>query len=235
MRTRLVVPLILVVLSAQVRAADPSQEYTVSDDISMQIPAGWVRIPPNVLEENSRLSQQSVPASVNMAMTAGFQPSANDTWMQIPYVLVQVRTKRVPEQELKNYKTVNQRLKTKMSKIDPSCPSLDVSSPVYEPESHILWMKISYANGLTGIIGMKLTEQGTVVTGLYCDDKDEKKYSPILEQMVRSITLPEGLEYKEGFAFPVSDKVLMYALLPVVLGIGAWIKSRWKKRFGKPQ
>ena len=35
MRPLLVVPLILVVLSAQVRAADPSQEYTVSDGYAL--------------------------------------------------------------------------------------------------------------------------------------------------------------------------------------------------------
>ncbi len=236
MRMLLIVPLILAVLSVQVRAVDPSQQYTVSDGISMQIPAGWVRIPQNVLDEDSRLLQQNVPASVNMEMDAGFQPSTNKTWMQTPYVLVQVRTKRVPEQELKKYKTINQRLKTEVSKIDPSVgSSLDIGSPVYEPESHILWMKISDPTGLKRIIGMRLTEQGTVMTVLYCDDKDVEKYSPILEQMVRSIRLREGLEYKEGFVFPISDKMLTAALIPVVLGMAAWIKSRWKKLYGRPK
>lgn len=229
MRTLLVVPLILVALSAQVRAADPSQEYRVSDGISMQIPPGWVRIPPNVLDEDSRLSQQNVPASVNMTMDAGFQPSTNSTWMEPPYIVVYVRTKRVPEKELKNYKTMNHRLKTAVGKIDPSCSSLDINSLIYEPGPHILWVKMRDPAGFYTIMGMKLTEQGTIVTGLYCDDKEEKKYSPILERMVRGIILPERLEYKEGFAFPVSDKVLTYALIPVVLAIGAWIKSRWKK------
>jgi hypothetical protein len=56
---------------------------------SVTVPAEWKRIPQDVVD-SLVAKLQNPNAAHRMIYDAGFQPSANQTWFQYPYVLVQV-------------------------------------------------------------------------------------------------------------------------------------------------
>ena len=56
---------------------------------ALDLPDDWIEIPREVMEEvMAQVMQQG--AGPRIQYSAGFQPAANETWMEYPYVLVQV-------------------------------------------------------------------------------------------------------------------------------------------------
>ena len=74
------------VLHATVVAAE--EFYSISYGYYLDLPAGWVEIPKDVLQE-WRASVLKQNAKTNIIYDAAFQLASSDRWFEYPYVLVQ--------------------------------------------------------------------------------------------------------------------------------------------------
>jgi uncharacterized membrane-anchored protein len=67
-------------------AAEGSTFHHASHGYSLTLPAGWVRIPDDVVQ---RMMEALLEQNASITYDTGFQPAASAKWFQYPYVLTQ--------------------------------------------------------------------------------------------------------------------------------------------------
>ncbi len=231
MKATLAAILVALCVSAACRGADLPQTVQTKDGFTISLPADWVAIPKEALDRYSETIAKLAPKAERQTWDYGFQLPMRKHWFEYPYILVQVkRHGRVPEAQLKSVKRVEQQAQQGVDQVRDSISSVisnaQLGEAVYEPATHILWIRISMdvktGGVVKGILATVLTEEGTIGIYGYALAADFEKYAPIFEAVARNAVVAENLEYRTRLtdSLPLSDRINWTLVLRAAL-IGA--------------
>ncbi len=234
MRKTISVVLMALCIPCACDAVDLPQTIRTKDDFTISLPADWVAIPKDALDDFTRALAKLSPKAERQIDDYGFQLPKKKHWLEFPYIIIQVkRIGRVPEAQLKSIKRVVQDTKKVMEKEQDSYSAVisnaQVGETVYEPATHILWTKLSAEVKTTGtvkaLLASVLTEKGVIGIYGYAPAADFDKYAPVFEAVARSAVVADNLKYRPHFtdSLPLSETinwglVLRAALIGAIAG-----------------
>ena len=232
-----------------VQAVELTQEFKAQDGFTMYLPDDWVEIPNEVLKQHSDKVSELVPQIGKQVYDYGFQSPPADNWMTHPYILVQVkRTGRIPEEELKKYKQIDEAFSEQMEEVGDNISSIlsntQLGETLYDAENLILWMNISFnlqqRGRVNAQIAVKLTGFGVIQVTGYATEDTFSTYQPLFQKIARQIYLDNIIKYKPGAAWNISTdgvintvntlKVIIWGtIICGIIGLIVWLvkmKSR---------
>lgn len=174
-----------------------------NDDYLINIPSDWIEIPNNVLQKSQQDANKVT--GQNQTYEHGYQLANAKTWLQCPYVLVQIRRNgRENENQFKQYKIFNSEFKGADQKNENNTGDLLTNmvqgETLYDESIHILWtnvnMDIKGIGKVTTLSALKLTEYGYILFMGFALEKEFSQYQPVFRQMVNSITISDQDVYK---------------------------------------
>ena len=171
MKATLAAILVALCISAASDAVELPQTVRTKDGFTISLPADWVAIPKDALDNLSETLAKLAPKARRQTCDYGFQLPMKKHWIEYPYILVQIkRTGPVPEAQLKSLKHVEQQAKQGVEKAQDSFSAVlsnaQVGEAVYEPATHILWIQLSMdvkkVGTVKGVSASMLTEEGMI-------------------------------------------------------------------------
>jgi len=235
MKATIAAVLIALCIPAACDAVDLPQTIHTKDGFTISLPADWVPIPKDALDRVSQNLAKRAPKAERQTYDYGFQLPMKKHWLEYPVILVQVkRTGRIPEAQLKSIMRTDEEVKKGVKKAQDSMSSVvsnaQVGETVYEPTTHILWVKLSMEAQKVGTVKVVsasvLTEEGIITIAGSAPAADFDKYAPIFEAVARSIVVADNLKYRPRVmdAFPLSGQtnptVVFWGILIGVLFSG---------------
>lgn len=192
-----------------VQAVELTQEFKTQDGFTMYLPDGWVEIPNEVLKQHSEKVNQLAPQIGEQVYDYGFQSASADNWMNHPYILIQVkRTGRIPEEDLKHYKQIDEAFSEQMEEIgdniSKTLSNTQLGETLYDAENRVLWMNISFdlqqIGRVNAQIAVKLTGFGVIQVTGYATEDTFSTYQPLFQDIARQMNLDNSIKYKPGAA-----------------------------------
>lgn len=198
------------ILAGLASGTEFTQRFNAKEGFTLKLPANWVQIPGEILNEHSGKLQQASPDKEMPAYDYGFQLSGAGHWLACPYILVCLnQTGRIPEGKIKKLtkeKDGSQPIEEKISGI----PNTEVEDIRYDPNDHTLWMTfLADAEGVRGLVATKLTQKGCIQIVCYSSDQDFPEYRGLFENIVKNIYLSKDLKYKSRItdSIPIISQV----------------------------
>jgi hypothetical protein len=192
-------------------ANELTQQVKTPDGFTINLPSEWMTIPKTVVDAFNESITEMVPKAEKQMYDYAFQLSEAKGWFEFPNILIHVEnTGRIPEGQLKSIKQIQQTLDEGVKKVQDTMSTLlsyvKLGETVYEPSSHILWMKMTMkvnnefeenkAFTVKGLSGMLLTEKGLIYIICYAKAEDFSVYAPVFEKIVRNTVVADDLKYK---------------------------------------
>jgi len=202
---RSIVALILMTVGPPLQAQVRVEGY----GISLNPPREWAQIPDSVVAGVEAFAAQSF--GVEIDYVAGFQPEPGGTWLELPYVLVQV-FESPPISEAEFLEALESGvLDASVSEIVAQATGtgvLDAASfgqPVWDAESHILWRRftlISAERGeFEGLTGQILFRHGILFLHYYFElGEPVESVRASAEDVLLATVFDPGSEYSESAA-----------------------------------
>jgi len=221
-------------IPAACHAVDLPQTIQTKDAFTISLPADWVAFPKDALDNFTTALTKLAPKAARQTYDYGFQLPMKKHWFEYPYILVQVkRAGRVSDAQLKSIKRVEQDVKQGVDQVRDSYSSVvsnaQVGETVYEPATHILWIRIAMdvqkVGTIKGVSASVLTEEGVIIISGYALAADFDQYAPVFEAIARSTVVADDLKYRPHFtdSLPLSGRinwglVLRAALIGAIAG-----------------
>jgi hypothetical protein len=186
-------------------ADDLSQIVKTSDGFTIHLPENWTAVPKDVLDSYSEAVAKMMPNAEKQTYAYGFQLSSSQSWLDYPYILIQVKKSgRISEGQLKSIKKVQRELdksvKETRNKIVTIVSDVQVGETIYDISSHILFSKMEMdvrGIGLVkGFMAILLTEEGEIEIFGYAKASEFSDYAPIFERIARGVVVEDSLRYK---------------------------------------
>lgn len=206
-----------------------------SHGFSISLPSGWIEIPSSVIIDLIQEIRQIFPNATIPDFDYAFQLQSGDRWLSYPYILIQTKkTGRIPEHNLKNQDMFS--LSKEFREDARSFPTIynnmlkgfKTEVPCYNSELHILWIKgkgdVTNIGTVASLHGMVLTEEGFILVSCVCNEKDIENYSPVFQDIIRSLNLSEDIKYRARF----TDKFSILSNISWVLNNSNFGKVFWK-------
>ena len=232
--------------------------FNTRDDFEISLPAGWVQIPKNVLNEYFKELQVLSPGLIKdyFDYDYGFQRNALTEGLSYPYILIQVKNSgRIPEAQLKSVSSVEnaiqESIKGATKQASQSIQSMFTSShietgkSVYDSDLHIFWTQMESSvpgvGKVKAIIAMLLTERGVLNVLCYARSEEYEGYLPLFEKIVKGISFSETLRYKPQVtdSIPVVSSIHWDEIVPkafsrgiafsIIFLIISWLRRRKQK------
>jgi len=206
-----------------------------SHGFSISLPSGWIEIPSSVIRDYVQEVRQILPNATIPDFDYAFQLQSGDKWLSYPYILIQTKkTGRIPEHELTNLdinsfsKEVQESVDTFPSIYNNMLKGVKTEVPYYNSELHILWIKgkgdVTNIGTVAILQGMVLTEEGFILVSCVCNEEDIENYSPVFQDIIRSLNLSENIKYRARF----TDKSSILSNISWVLKNNNFDKVFWK-------
>ena len=232
-----------------VQAVELTQEFKTQDGFTMYLPDGWVEIPNEVLKQHSEKINQLAPQIGKQIYDYGFQSAPAENWMNHPYILIQVkRTGRIPEEDLKQYKQIDEAFSEQMEEIGDNISrtlsNTQLGETLYDAENLILWMNISFdlqqIGRVNAQIAVKLTGFGVIQVTGYATEDTFSTYQPLFQKIARQINLDNSIKYKPVLADNVFTdgrinidntlKVIIWGtIICGIIGLIVWLVKRKRR------
>jgi hypothetical protein len=175
-----------------------SQEFRTKDGFTIRLPADWVEIPRQVLDDFLARLRKTVTGMEKQSYDYGYQRGYGGRWFACPYLLVQVtRAGRIPERELTKYEVVRHEVAKAADRAQggrgTALSGATAGTPLYDAENHILWTRLSINSAALGQIealcGTRLTEDGAVWITCYDTAADFAEDCGLFEDIIKHVTL----------------------------------------------
>ena len=232
-----------------VQAKELTREFKTGDGFTMYLPENWVEIPNEFLNQYSEKLSELAPQIGKQIYDYGFQLTPVDTWMAYPYILVQVkRTGRISEEELRQYKRINDGVSEQIEEVGDSISSMlsntQLGETLYDAANQIMWVTISFdlqeTGKVTAQIAVKLTEFGVIQIIGYATENTFASFQPLYQEVAKQIRLDDAIKYKsrsgdnailDGGADKrrILTAVLLGTIIGVVIGLTIWFVKKKKK------
>ena len=217
--------------------------------LQMYLPDDWVEIPNEVLKQHSEKINQLVPQIGKQVYDYGFQSPSADNWMIHPYILIQVkRTGRIPEEDLKQYKQIDEVFSEQMEevgdKILSTLSNTQLGEILFDTENRILWMNISFdlqqIGRVNAQIALKLTGFGVIQVIGYATEDTFSIYQPLFQKIAKQTNLDNSIKYKPVLADNVFTnglintgntlKVIIWGtIICGIIGLIVWLVKRKRR------
>src|SRR5688572_25638329 len=111
------------------------------DNFVLALPDTWKEIPKEVLDDFSEKMSAMAPQAEKQHYNYGYQTDSPD-WFTYPYILVQVKNKRMPESALKEWEKKSQVFKDGMQKAEKQfgdmISQVAFGNPFYDPQRQLI-------------------------------------------------------------------------------------------------
>ncbi len=200
-----------------------SKTFEAKGLYSLELPDNWIEIPRDALDEYSENISNLAPENPKQTYEYGYQLKKNHAWMTHPYILVQVKKKRIPEKELSRYKKiksgVDEAIDTFGKKLSGIISTIETGEPIYDETNKILWMSMSSyvaeVGSVDALIAIKLTNFGTInfygyeATGNFTDSLNVFRDAVIRARLNDAVIHESKFEDK----FPIIDGIAVGPIL----------------------
>jgi len=200
-------------------------------EFTVDVPDGWVEVPPEVLQEFYDELKRQAPAAQIPKYNYAFQSTQGPPWLSYPYVLVKVTPSGRPsEHDLETLPSIdlNAKVHEKTDDMQNLLKDTSLGQMHYDQAANIVWLssKTDVVNigPVTGISGVIPTEQGFVELHAYAKETDFPQYLPTFQKIITSARVAPQLAYRPHW----TDKLGPFARfdfkeLGFVLAIGALV------------
>jgi hypothetical protein len=241
------------VLLAAVAPAPPAardnltQEFRTKDGFTIRLPADWVEIPRQVLDDFSARLRKTVTGMEKQSYDYGYQRGYDGRWFACPYLLVQVtRAGRIPEEELRKYEAVRREAAKAADRAQRGRGTVlsgaTAGTPLYDAEYQALWTRLSINSAAQGKIealcGTRLTEDGAVWITCYDTAADFDRDCGLFEDIIKQVTLERPYQPRLTDAVPgpswlgwhsIITGAAVGAIAGAIAGVVVAIRRRRKK------
>ncbi len=170
---------------------------------SIVLPPGWIEIPKEVLTTTHDELVRKTPNAKIPKYDYGFQLKTALTWMEYPYILIQVGSGgRPPEYQLKALPKIDLSTKTNehANNFRLIMSNIQLGQMQYDEKARIAWMSnqadvtsIGAVQSLSGIIP---TEKGLLMIHGYSRQTNYQQYADIFREIIASTTVAPELAYR---------------------------------------
>jgi len=221
-----------------------SQDFRTKDGFTIRLPADWVEIPRQVLDDFSARLRKTVTGLEKQSYDYGYQRSSDGRWFACPYLLVQVtRAGRIPEKELRKYQAIRREVAKAADKAQgvrgTALSGATAGTPLYDAENHILWTRLSINSAAQGHIealcGTRLTEDGAVWITCYDTAADFDRDCGLFEDIIKHMTLerpskPRLADAGPGPSWLGWDSIITGAVVGGIAGVIAGVVVAIRRR-----
>jgi len=208
---------------------------------TFKIPASWKQIPEEYMDSfNYNLKKMYGKKATHF--NYGIQKSYNKRWFEFPYLVIQVNKKgAIPEKVLRNVKKIHSSISKSTNKIKKTplgklLKSINFGQPVYDEKNKRMMVKlrIKTAGGYgLGVTFMIFTSNGFVQFNCYAKENEFGVILPIYKNIVDSIQLDKGYEYKPPASSSSTNliRMLLYGGAAIIITlISGFLKKRKQER-----
>jgi hypothetical protein len=220
------------------------QEFRTKDGFTIRLPADWVEIPRQVLDDFSARLRKTVTGMEKQSYDYGYQRGYGGRWFACPYLLVQVtRAGRIPEEELRKYEAVRRGAAKAADRAQGGRGTVlsgaTAGTPLYDAENRALWTRLSINSAALGQIealcGTRLTEDGAVWITCYDTAADFDKDCGLFEDIIKHVTLerpskPRLTDAVPGPSWLGWDSIITGAVVAGIAGVVVVVLRRRRKK-----
>lgn len=223
-----------------------NKPFKTEDKFTIFLPSDWREIPNEILLLASRVAEQKYNISTFSEYNYGFQLGSAIDWFDYPYILIQIKKGRIPENEFINTKNIKKDWRKAVDEIEEKLHSIlstiKTNEPIYDPYSKILWVQnevqfenVGMVKEITGVI---LTEIGLIEIHCYSSAGEYNNYLPLFEKIINSIELSSDIIYVKKFSddYPIIQninwsKIIAAAIIGMLLTLFYSYRKKQKSNF----
>lgn len=194
--------------------------------VSLEVPADWNEIPPDVLEFYSIRSAEASGGIVAETYQHGFRQGDPEADFAPPQILIQIRESgRVNHRDLRHLPSVEDMRANAGELAQQSGPFLEGLNPrqiSYDPATYSLRISnaldLSFEGRVIVDSASFLTERGTFTVHCYSLRQHYHKMAPVCGQVLSSVRIDEPLRYRPRLAdrLPRPTALAAYAVAAVL-------------------
>jgi uncharacterized protein len=229
-----------------------SSENYKKEGFSIKLPAGWIEIPRDKIDEFEKTIGTIDPDAPAEHFAYGFQLENSQNWFEYPYILIKIITSgRIPRNQLEKLDgySAQKSIEKDNKNLSKVLKDIKVEQMVYDKQTKMIWMQMEFnvatVGPVSGISGSIPTENGLIQVLGYSLREDYSAYETLFKSVATSVIPEPGLAYKPKWSDNLSPiianinwgKVIGKAIAGVILagivsGIYALIGALRKKKNG---
>jgi len=217
--------------------------FTTTDGFSITLPASWVQIPPQILDEYFKNLSAQVPNVSNVHYDYAFQSRADSDWFSYPYVLVVInKMGKLTESQLREYSaaTTNEltKVKSRLQDFSKITNDINIGDSHFDKSTLINWVSMTSnvinVGSTSETMAIIPTEFGYVQITGYTKTSENDDFLPIFKNIVNSFHANADVAYKlhsmDHYVPFDFSKDIAYAIMGVLLGLVSflWVRKRKK-------
>jgi hypothetical protein len=235
--------IILLAATTAVGSSQPSMHRVVVYDglASLEVPAGWREIPPEVLEYLSLQTAEASRGRTAEIYQYGFQPEEAESGFSLPQILIQIRESgRLPYGQFLHLPPLSvlrsQSKQQPPEKVGESTDRLALNKASFDRASFSLRTSHAFFLENVGRVAVEsasfLTERGVFTVHCYTTASAASLDRPLFDKVISSVHLDPQLAYRPRLAdrWPPSSGTLAFAAAALVSIVVLVVALRRKTR-----